>query len=188
MKRASTTLGCLLLVLSTSTVFAQVDSGGTTKRTFRHDQDIETQFDKKSDTTKVEIRRMLVPVISIRNDPTLNLSIYFTYPGRTPKRPESIVLGFISVTTEQVRKFQDFRELKVSLDGKTESLGTPELLEGKILPRAYREVLAMYLPYQTFLRIINTKQERVELWLGRVNFLLNWKHLEALRDLASRTE
>ena len=99
-----------------------------------------------------------------------------------------MVLGFISRSNARERKFQDYRELIVTVDNEKLALGTPELLDAKMFPHIFREVLAMNLPFETFLRIINTKQERVEMLLGHIKFELKKEHLEALRDLASRVE
>jgi hypothetical protein len=58
-----------------------------------------------------------------------------------------------------------------------------------IVPRAYKPytwaALEMTIPYQQFLSLANAK--RVKMKLGEVDFDLNKDHLEAIRDLASRT-
>lgn len=158
------------------------------KKHFDHTGDIVTEYNKERDETKVELKQMKIVGAKINDEHVLNLTAYYIYPGKTPAKPEEIVLGFVSASYNHERKFQELRELKASLDGKQVSLGTMELIDSRLVSKYYKEVLGIFLPWDVFLRLIEGKKESQEMSIGNVRFALERSHLEALRDLASRVE
>lgn len=181
-------IACLLTLFFAASVAAQADDGTPKKRKFYHNGDIETSFDKEKNETKVELKRMNLRVSNFPGEPVLQITAYYTYPGTTPSKPQDIVIGFISQSAKKERKFQDFRELKAKFDGgETLSLGTAELVDTRSLTYSLKEVLGLYVPYDKFLKVANVEKDTFRMSIGNINFELDKKHLEAFRDLLSRT-
>lgn len=182
---AMASIVALLLIVCATAVVAQEEKK---KRRFDHTADIVTQYDKKTDETKVELKQIKITGAKANDEHLLNLTAYYIYPGKKPAKPAEVVLGFVSASYNRERKFQDFRELKAQLDGKQESLGTMELIFSRLMSNFYKEVLGIYVPWDVFERLIAGKKESLEMSVGNVRFALEKVHLEALRDLASRIE
>jgi hypothetical protein len=88
----------------------------------------------------------------------------------------------------QKRHPLDERDLTIVADGVRFRLGTMSLVgqdvETDRLVDVMREVLEVTVPYKTFLSI--ARAETVGMRLGKTEFELKDKNMEALRDLASR--
>jgi hypothetical protein len=185
---ATTFMACVVLLLSVTFVAAQEDATPK-KRKFYHDKDIATEYDKDKNETKVELRRSPVRVSNFPGEPVLNFTAYFVYPGKTPSKPQDVVIGFVSESRRKEKKFADARELMADIGGKMESFGTAELVDSRNLTYSLKEVLGIYIPYEKFLHIVNVdeKKDTLKMSIGNIRFELDKKQLEALRDLASRT-
>ncbi|MBV9211800.1 MAG: hypothetical protein JOZ52_14260 [Acidobacteria bacterium] len=183
-------MACVLLMSCCFAAAAQDDKSGSKKKPqkFYHNANIETSYDKEKDETKVELKRMSVSVVTFPNDPQLHLTAYFTYAGKNRSKPESVVLGFVAFSINHVWKFKEDRELVAMLGDEKLKLGSAELLDSSNKSDYVKEVMAMYVPFDAFVRIVNFDQNRVNLQLGNVKFELKKNELEALRDLASRAE
>jgi hypothetical protein len=179
----------LLILLCAVSASAQDDKEGSKKKKgFQHQADIITQYDKEKNETKVELKRMIVSPLMNPREHVLNLTAYYVYPGKTPSKPQEVVLGIISLSYNRERKFQDARELTAELDGKQISLGTLELIDSRGLATHYKEVMGLYVPFDTFFHLVDNKKETLQMRIGTVAFELKRDHLEALRDLASRIQ
>lgn len=180
----------LLFVLCAVSASAQDDKEGAKKkkRGYQHQADIITQYDKEKDETKVELKRMSVPPLMNPREHVLNLTAYYIYPGKNPTKPPEVVVGFVSLSYNRERKFQDSRELTAELDGKQIVLGTPELIDSRIMSNHYKEVLGLYVPFDKFFQLVDNNKETLQMRMGPIAFQLKREHLEALRDLASRIQ
>lgn len=189
MKRLLTACVASVLLLLSATFIAAQEDATPKKRKFYHDKDIATEYDKGKDETKVELRRTPVRVSNFPGEPVINITVYYIYPGKTPSKPQEVVFGFVSESRRKEKKYLESREFKVEIEGKMESFGTAEMVDTRNLTFALKEVLGIYIPYEKFLRIVNVdeKKDTLKMSLGNINFELDRKQLEALRDLASRT-
>lgn len=185
---ALTLMAGALVICGCAVAVAQDSKASSKKQKFYHNANIETVYNKEKDETKVELKRMSVSVVTFPNNPQLHLTAYFTYPGKDRAKPESVVLGFVAFSTNHVWKFKDERDLFAMLGSEKLSLGTAELLDSRNQSDYVKEVMAMYVPFETFVRVVNFDKDRLNMQLGNVKFELKKNELEALRDLASRAE
>lgn len=182
---AKASIVLLLMIVCSTAVVAQDQKK---RRHFDHTADIVTEYNKDKDETKVELKQVKITGAKVNDEHLLNLTAYYIYPGKTPSKPAEVVLGFVSASYNRERKFQDYRELKATIDGKQETLGTMELIDSRLVSKYYKEVLGIFLPWDVFERLIEGKRDSLEMSIGNVRFALEKLHLEALRDLASRVE
>ena len=178
----------MLVLLSALSASAQEGKEKSKKKGFQHLSDIVTQYDKAKDETKVELKRMTVRTIMEPRAHTLHLTVYYTYPGKTPSKPKEVVVGFVSASNNRDRKFQDNRNLTAELDGKAVKFGPFELIESRMMPTYFKEVLGLYVPFDDFFHIVDNNRETLTMSLGNVRFELTRENMNALRDLASRVE
>lgn len=177
------------------------------KRKFNYTGKIVTNYDPAKDRTMVLIQLMPVkegedpafdPDLRQRESlgqapgripERLQFSMYFTYPGQTLATPPYVSVGFVYVALDPKR--YESHELSAKVDGEKIELGRMQVVADKSIAvvggyRPYTQrVLDMTIPYEQFLRIANAK--RVKMRLGELDFDLTKDHLEAIRDLASRT-
>ncbi len=181
-------LGLLTLCFAVS-VPAQDDKEKSKRKDgFQHLGDIITVYDKTKDETKVELKRMTVQTVMEPKAHTLHLNVYYTYPGQTPSKPKEVVVAFVSASNNRDQKFKEARDFSTELDGKKINFGTMELVESRIMPKFYKEVLGIYLPFDDFFKIVDNNKNSLMMTVGNIRFELMRQHMEALRDLASRVE
>ena len=128
----------------------------------------------------------------IRNLPseTLRMTAYFSYSGRTFVKPESVMLGFLSVVQGDV-KYGDTDEVTVQVDGQSLNLGKLRVVDRRIDTNMqlndvsyWRETLELPIKTPEFLRIANARKVTVQ--LGKTHFDLAAEHMKLLRALAHR--
>ena len=128
----------------------------------------------------------------IRNLPseTLQMTAYFSYSGRTFVKPESVMLGFLSVVQGDV-KYGDTDEITVQVDGQSLNLGKLRVVDRRIDTNMqlndvsyWRETLELPIKTPEFLRIANARKVTVQ--LGKTHFDLAAEHMKLLRALAQR--
>ena len=128
----------------------------------------------------------------IRNLPseTLQMTAYFSYSGRTVVKPESVMLGFLSVVQGDV-KYGDTDEVTVQVDGQSLNLGKLRVVDRRIDTNMqlndvsyWRETLELPIKTPEFLRIANARKVTVQ--LGKTHFDLAAEHMKLLRALAQR--
>jgi hypothetical protein len=156
------------------------------KRKFKHSEPIDTTYDQTKDETLVRLDRMwiseerLYPTILENN---LLMTVFFTYPGKVPRPPQTVVIAFLSIGKGAV--YSKGRNLTFYVDKTRLDLGAMDLIERQVLGhQEMREILSLPITYETFLRIVNAKKVRFE--LGPTTWSLTEHKLEALRDIASR--
>ena len=121
---------------------------------------------------------------------TLQMTAYFSYSGRTFVKPESVMLGFLSVVQGDA-KYRDTDEVTVQVDGQSLNLGKLRVVDRRIDTNIqlnnvsyWRETLELSLKTPEFLGIANARKVRVQ--LGRTHFDLAGEHMKPLRALAKR--
>jgi hypothetical protein len=156
------------------------------KRKFRHHEPIDTTYDQAKDETLVRLDRMWIS--EERLDPTtlennLMMTVFYTYPGKVPSVPRSVVIAFLSIGRGAV--YSKDRHLTFYADKERFDLGTMDLIERQVLGyQNIREILSLPITYEMFAKIVNAKKVRIE--LGPTSWNLSESQLEALRDTASR--
>lgn len=158
---------------------------------------IETNYDQVKKLTTVRLSPMQIygePLASsnyIGGDEA-RFDASFTYSGRTLRTQQKRVLLSL-ISTSQDWKYTDFQKLTALVDGKRLSLGPHEHVPSFTVNAPANansddyitQTIAISIPYKTFLRIANGK--KVQIRMGPREFELGEHHLEALRDLATRT-
>jgi hypothetical protein len=169
------------------------------KRVFNHRAEIVSVYDKGKDHTSVVMQWQSVtegpkePVLYTgghRAD--VRIWAGFGYPGRVLKStPPALELRIgTDHDGESYFKGGEMPELVAVVDGEAISLGKTVLLRSKTTVGVVRtgqttlETLAGTFTYRGLLRL--TGGRKVVLKVGRLEFELRERHLEALRDLASR--
>ena len=194
----------LLALLSINGAVSFAQTTGLTpppKRNFKYDGKIVTTYDQLVNETMVLIQMM--PVLDVE-DPTpilessadkprsqdrLGFTMFFTYPGKNLVTPKFVSIGFNYMALDPQR--YESHLLSAKIDGERVSLGTMKVLGRKqvVVRYAYKpytsELLELVIPYEQLLKMANAK--KVKLKLGDFGFDLSKDHLEAVRDLASRT-
>ena len=187
----------IFCLLSGGAIFVSAQNGNLSpppKRKFRHDSKVETSFDKSKNETFVYLRMMPVNDLFIK-EPSfphapillaggMRLSVFYYYPGKTQATPQRVNLGF-QLGYPDLQNLSDYT-LVVKADDQLINLGAMNRLTSDPSKSAHEYVtVESALPYDTFLLIANAK--KVEMQVGIINFELTENHLEAIRDLASRT-
>jgi hypothetical protein len=163
------------------------------KRVFKHTGIIKTSYDKFTDSTMVQLDPLSLLGKSAYDDKgRLDMVVMFSHKGVDLITPSYLFLGFISAS-EDIRFKTDYdRRLYVLADGQRFDLGEMALNDSEFQRNKrwdnlthYSESTWQLIPYETFLQIVNAKN--VEMKIGNTEIRLSENHLEALRDIASRT-
>lgn len=188
-------LGCVSASLTQST---------REPRKFKHNSKVETRTD--GDRKTIYLRPMLVRHKDSKIEAQflgearsrflpaelLYMSAYFVTGKDSTGRPSEIVIAFRSTSMDKT-PYADTPALSVTLDGSVLNLGAMQVLERRVDDRAYLganqyilESLELAVPFDTFLQLTNAR--KVQAKLGSTTFEMSKEHLEAFRDLVSRTE
>ena len=171
------------------------------RKNYKYQGKIVSSYDEPSDRTTVLIQ--LMPVKDVE-DPTplqehsaqnprdwsrLDLTLFFSYPATTLITPTHVSIGFLYEAFEPAR-YKD-HTLSANIDGQKLVLGKMDVLSTTKVSRRFaykpytRRTLELVIPYEQLLQLANAR--KVKLILGEFDFNLSKDHLEAIRDLASRT-
>jgi hypothetical protein len=190
----------LMLLIGAASGLAQSQTPPP-KRSYKYEGKIVSSFNKDKNETVVLIQ--LMPVKDVedprpisestpskpRREDRLGITLFFTYPGQTLATPKSVSIGFLYMALEPEQ--YENHNLRAKIDGtwvelgKMDVLNTQEVIVRYAYKRYTRRALELIIPYDQFLRLANAK--KVKLKLGGYEFDLSKDHLEAIRDLASRT-
>jgi len=152
------------------------------KREFKHKAKIESNYDRFEDETHVRLESKRV-LGGFMEDVKMGAS--FFYKGQKLSTPEYFIFLFVSDTKGWRFLSETQRELIALADGERLPLGTLDR-DSKVRSGGWvSEIMVKEVPYETFLKIATAKE--VEMKLGKYEFKLKEEHLEALRDLVSRT-
>jgi len=192
---------CVSLVFLSLVPIRAQDKGPSTvpKRKFIHDAKIGSAYDKSKDQTVLimEWYRVKWPVMDrwdqnwMYDHYRLDIQAACAYPGRVLASTPQVVQFEVRIKHPGPSDFksQDTPELVAIVDGEQISLGkivvamSRTLVETDYGQMSY-EKLSAHFTYQGLLRLVKAKN--VDLRFGKTEFGLQEKHLEALRDLASR--
>lgn len=171
------------------------------KRNYKYDGKVVSTYDTAKDATTVLIQLMPVkdvedprPLLEHSADKPrdwarLDLTLFFSYPGRELVTPKYVSIGMVYLALDPHR--YESHTLSAKIDGELVNFGKMEVLNttSVIMRFAYkpytRRTLEIVVPYEQFLRFANAK--KVKLKLGEYEFTLSKDHMEAIKDLASRT-
>jgi hypothetical protein len=192
-----------LMLLSGSVVYGQAPASNLTappKKDYKYDGKIVTTYDTGKAQTIVLIQLMDIKEAEVAEfvnvySPTgqtydyLAITWFFAYPGKTFATPKSVSVGF-AYEAQHPERYES-RKLTAKIDGekvelgKMDEMGERKLVTRHAKPNYVRGLLEMTIPYELFLRLANAK--KVKMKLGEFEFDLSKDHLNAMRDLASRT-
>ena len=121
---------------------------------------------------------------------TLRMTAYFSYSGKTFVKPESVMLGFLSLVQGDA-KYRDTDDVTIQLDGQSLNLGKLRVVDRRIDTNMqmnnvhyWREALEVSVKTAEFVRIANAGKVTVQ--LGKTHFDLTAAHMKPLRTLAKR--
>jgi hypothetical protein len=148
--------------------------------------DVKKRYNKSSGVTTIQtapkrIHGPRVPAGNARlNGFGLSMMTSYTYPGKTPVKPASVTLTFVS--TEVSAIFKEKRDLTITADGEVFRLGS---MTYQAIPLGFSvdERLTQSLPFDLFMRIAGAGKVHVQ--LGDDSFDLGQKHLKTWRGLAA---
>ena len=169
-----------LLLISAPSLRAQTpELKPPEKRSFKHGVKIFQDYVALADQTLVKSQN-----IRVMRDKTgpIQMSAEFTSPGQRIVRPASVLLEFISSAKSQ--RYEPSTILTLVVDGEEISFNTTNRVLF-IYRGGFVETMVTPLPYNTFLRVANSRAVHVK--LGPTEFTLDEKAMEVLRDVASRT-
>jgi hypothetical protein len=171
------------------------------KRHYKYDGKVVKSFDKTLDQTVIALELMAIKDVedphSILDQSAdhphqydrLQFSLGFTYPGKTLVTPKFIEVAVMYVALDP-QKYEG-HILSAKMDNERVELGRMSvryrnLVEHRFSYKPYTSVaLEMSISYEQLLRLANAK--KVKMMLGKFEFDLDEDHLDAIRDLASRT-
>jgi hypothetical protein len=153
---------------------------------------VSSKYEKSKDLTVVQLNPVLVSdeeyfasayLLTVHN---LFMQAYFTYPGKTPQTPPSVVLTFVSLKHAQ-RYYQKERNLSFIVDGAPLEIGKTQVVQFQAMQdNVLKEILAIEVHYEKLKRIANAK--KVKMKLGQTEWDLKKKHLKALHDFVGRAQ
>ena len=144
--------------------------------------DIKVEYDKFREGTFISFE----PVnVSEDKNITLRLGMLTGFKGETPKKPNDLLLVFVSPSFVESNKHKNNRGLIILADGKRYPLGEASH-EVKYEMPLYLEVMSVKVSYETLLELSQAK--KIEMQFGSTEFELQESMMEALRYLASRVK
>ena len=160
----------LLILLCALTVSAQ----SNTK------PEIKVEYDKFRDGTFISFEP-----VNVSEDKTISLKLGMLtgFKGHSPKKPNDLLLTFVSPSFVESNEHKNNRGLIILADGKRYPMGEASYDVKYNLP-LYLEVMTVKVPYDTLLELSQAK--KIEMQFGSTEFELQESLREALRDLASR--
>ena len=184
MKKLKTLFLFGVVLLTANSSFAQTaqpspspDKEQTSKRTFKHNQNVEEKYDKFKDKTSVTLKLRLL------GDITNGLEVVLTetFAGQKPVTPTNFPVMFMA--TNKDLKYYLSHGLIFLVDG--ERIKFDDVKYTKLTYQGYFiEVMILAVPFNTLKKIVAAK--KVEAQLGSTEFALSDDYLEAMRDFVSR--
>lgn len=121
---------------------------------------------------------------------TLQMTAYFSYPGKTFVRPENVMLAFLAVVQDEP-KYKETDEVAVRVDSQSLSAGKLHVADQHIdtnMPMKdvnyWRQTFELSIKTAEFLRIADSKKVTVK--LGNTEINLSAQQIKHLRALAVR--
>lgn len=171
------------------------------KQNYKYEGKIVSTYDKAKDVTAVLIQFMPVkdvedprPLLEHSSDKPrdwaqLDLTLFFSYPGRELVTPKYLSIGMIYLALDPHRYESHTLSAKIDSEritfGKMDVLNTTSVMMRFAYKPYTRRAPEIVIPYEQLLRLANAK--KVKLKLGEYEFSLSKDHMDAIKDLASRT-
>ena len=114
------------------------------------------------------------------DDHGVALTSLYSYPGRTPSKPQEIIIVVESESASLA--YEDDRRLSLNIDGTALDLGIPERGVARTNMGLTREDLSVRVSCDQFLKFVGAKKAKLS--LGPRTFALTQCHMEALRKFA----
>lgn len=114
------------------------------------------------------------------DDHGVALTSLYSYPGRTPSKPQEIIILVESESANPAH--EDDRRLSLNIDGTALDLGIPERGVVRTNMGLSREDLSVRVSCDQFLKLVGAKKAKLS--LGPRTFNLTPCHMEALRKFA----
>lgn len=148
-------------------------------RVFRHDKNIETKYDRFKDKTTIVVRAGEVYDFY---GGSIDIVALASYPGQTPIPTEEVFVYFYYSGKEWF--FLKYHDWAVLADGAR--LDVPEMkrVDSDVHRGYVSEIVGTAMPFSKFATMLLANV--VEMKVGRAQFQVKEKQLEALRDFASR--
>jgi hypothetical protein len=151
-------------------------------------------YDSQKDESQVQLRPLIIEGVfqtapgEIRmgensrpnDDHGLALTSLYSYRGKTPSKPQVIIIVVESESTSPT--YENDRRLSVNIDGTALDLGTPARGVTRTNMGLTREDLSARVSYEQFLKFVGAK--KVKLSLGPRSFSLTKCQTEALSKFA----
>lgn len=161
-------------------------------RVFNHKESIETSYDRFKDVTVVRLEMELRKHSDDYIGPApLALTIAFAYQGqRLVTAPSQIYFSLQKSFDKDLLEYNPRPELRsqaifLTDDKRISVVANTNREYHTFWGRYYVDSFNFSLPYDAFLLLVNSK--KVEAQIANIELALNEEQLEALRDLASRT-
>lgn len=146
---------------------------------------IRSEYDKFKDRTLVYSDYMRVYGSDWNRDP-LELSVQFSYPGRTASAPAGVLLYFWSATPNW--RFKELPTLLAIVDQERVTLGTATNIEQDVHVDRYsvsaREYVSIIVSVAAFRKL--AQANAIEMQLGPAEFKLQDRHIATFRAISSR--
>jgi hypothetical protein len=140
---------------------------------------VKVVYDQQKDVTQVTLNPF---ILVSRKREELRLGAITAYQGKVKTKPKEVALIFMSITTEDVNKYETARKLVASVDGERLVFG-PAQRSKQAQNGLFLESLMIAVPTDDFLRICRAKA--VTLKLGFTEVELSTAQITVLRAAAS---
>lgn len=140
---------------------------------------VKTEYDDKKDLTQISLNPI---VLASRKFEELRLGAIATYQGKVKVKPKEIVLIFLSLSVNEVNKYESARKLTLIADGEKISVGETKHSK-QVQQGLFIESMMISIPTDLFLRVSWSKALTVKLGFTEVE--LSPAHITALRTAAS---
>jgi hypothetical protein len=140
---------------------------------------VKIEYDQKKDLTQISLNPI---VLASRKFEELRLGAVASYQGKVKVKPKEIVLIFLSLSANEINKYESARKLTLIADGKRISVGETQHSK-QVQQGLFIESMMISIPTELFLRISWSKALTVKLGFTEVE--LSPVHITALRAAAS---
>lgn len=148
-------------------------------RVFRHDKNIETKYDRFKDKTTMVVRAGEVYDFY---GGSIDIVALTSYPGQTPIPTEEVFVYFYYSGKEWF--FLKYHDWAVLADGARLDVPDMKRVDSDVRRGYVSEILGTAISFGDFAKMLSANV--VEMKVGRAQFQVKEKQLEALRDFASR--
>ena len=149
---------------------------------------VEDQYDKMGEKTVVKFNPILVKEFASRE---ICVFADFSYPGHNFSKPSKVTLGFVHAALSETLNsdFSSNHNLTLTIGGEQVPLGQMSYKnkeESGLRGKVQLETMSLEVQSAVFVRLANASQATVR--LGQTEFVLEDKHLKALKKIVDRAQ